>query len=99
MKPIELEITLPEQLQTHVSAWLAANSKEPHEVRYGALPLGMVQRWIERAQQSEKQRNDLRAMVDSARQALRSYQFGNSSSELAEEIADAADKLLAEVPA
>ena len=47
---------LPVHLQAHVDNWLASNQQTPDIVRYGRFPLGMVQRWIERAEHAEAKR-------------------------------------------
>lgn len=44
---------LPEHLSKHVGEWLLVNEKNPEDVRWGRFPLGMVQRWIERAEKGE----------------------------------------------
>lgn len=38
----------------HVQEWLTANQKEPADVRWSLYPIGMMQRWIERAIEAEK---------------------------------------------
>lgn len=42
-----------ESLKERVAEWLVANNKKAGEVLYGYFPLGMVARWIERAEQAE----------------------------------------------
>jgi hypothetical protein len=44
---------MPSELQQHVNDWLRANEKQEQQVIHGTFPLGMVQRWIERAQEAE----------------------------------------------
>ena len=44
---------VPAHLARAIEEWLAANEKQPDEVRWGSFPLGMVQRWIERAEIAE----------------------------------------------
>lgn len=46
---------LPEDLQKRVDQWLTSNQQYSWEVRYGKFPLGMVQRWIERAEKAESE--------------------------------------------
>jgi hypothetical protein len=53
---------LPEDLRRRTFDWLAANQiTEPHKYRWGLFPLGMVGRWIERAEQAEAERSKLAA--------------------------------------
>ena len=51
------EAFLPAAMEVHVTDWLRSNEKAPNGVRWGRFPLGMVQRWIERAQQAEAELN------------------------------------------
>ncbi len=44
---------IPESLAQHVGQWLSSNEKECSQVLHGIFPLGMVQRWIERALEAE----------------------------------------------
>jgi hypothetical protein len=44
---------LPDQLDKHCDQWLSSNRQERGQVLHGLFPLGMVQRWIERAEQAE----------------------------------------------
>jgi len=53
MNEKECPCGVPPQLKTKIQEWLDANKKHPCEVRYGSFPLGMVQGWIERAQEAE----------------------------------------------
>lgn len=46
-------VVLPEKLDNYCSAWLTANQKLRTEVMHGIFPLGMVLRWIERAEEAE----------------------------------------------
>lgn len=46
---------LPTALQAYVDSWLVSNEKKPEQVRWGKFPLGMVQRWIERAIKAESE--------------------------------------------
>jgi hypothetical protein len=39
----------------HVEHWLTANEKVPADVKWSLYPIGMVQRWIERAESVESQ--------------------------------------------
>ncbi len=34
--------------------WLKSNAKQPEQVRWACFPLGVVQRWIERAEEAEE---------------------------------------------
>jgi len=45
--------TLPDRLDKLCDQWLTANQKERAQVLHGLFPFGMVQRWIERAEQAE----------------------------------------------
>lgn len=44
---------LPDQLDAHVDQWIASNHQQRGEVLHGLFPIGMVQRWIERATKAE----------------------------------------------
>ena len=44
---------MPTQLEQAVARWLRVNEKRPEQVFHGTFPLGMVQRWIERAEAAE----------------------------------------------
>lgn len=44
---------LPAAHRQHVERWLTSNSKRSDEVRWSLYPLGMVGRWIERAETAE----------------------------------------------
>ena len=46
--------TLPEDHRGKVERWLKANDKQSNQVRWSLYPIGMVGRWIERAEQAEK---------------------------------------------
>lgn len=68
---------LPDSLRQHIEDWLRGNAKKYHEVKFGQFPLGMVQRWIERAEQAERQldealrrEGELRALVDWIRENI-----------------------------
>ena len=45
---------MPDYLWEHVTVWLTANQVKASDVRHGVFPLGMVQRWIERALAAEE---------------------------------------------
>jgi predicted nucleic acid-binding Zn-ribbon protein len=48
-----LKAPLPTELLTAVEAWLSTNRLSPERVRHGLFPLGMVKRWVERAETAE----------------------------------------------
>jgi hypothetical protein len=50
---IEIVDELPPRLDGAVKNWLESNQREAVQVRHGVFPLGMVQRWIERAEAAE----------------------------------------------
>lgn len=56
----------PTHLAEHSSRWLKANEKQPDDVRWGRFPLGMVQRWIERAEQAEARLREVEEERDEA---------------------------------
>ena len=58
---------LPDYFIAHVVRWLVSNEKHPSEVRHGRFPLGMVRRWIERAEEAEAERNALREALEQIR--------------------------------
>lgn len=45
---------MPAELEKHIADWLRVNEKRPEQVIHGTFPLGMVQRWIERAEDAER---------------------------------------------
>lgn len=45
---------LPDEHNRHVQQWLESNEKTPADVRSSLYPLGMVGRWIERAEKAEQ---------------------------------------------
>src|SRR3990167_8253730 len=47
------ETELPERFKVLVRDWLQSNQLQPGDVRYGAFPLGMVERWCQRAEEAE----------------------------------------------
>lgn len=49
---------MSEEMMDHrVHEWLASNNLRAEEVRHGSFPLGMVQRFIERAESAEAELN------------------------------------------
>ena len=46
-------LALPRYFADRVQHWLAVNERRRWDVRHGLFPLGMVQRWIERAEAAE----------------------------------------------
>lgn len=44
---------LPDKHREWIAAWLRGNALEAGDVRWSPYPLGMVQRWVERAEDSE----------------------------------------------
>ena len=60
-RDIELLEDIPEHLRVRSQQWLQSNAKLWTEVRHGAFPLGMVQSWIERAEESEARIEDAEA--------------------------------------
>jgi len=55
---------MPPQLELAIADWLRANNKLPEQVIHGTFPLGMVQRWIERAEIAQRELSMLRASSD-----------------------------------
>jgi hypothetical protein len=53
-----------EMIEHRVREWLAANELRDEEVKHGSFPLGMVQRFIERAESAEAQCAALLARVE-----------------------------------
>lgn len=51
--------SLPSGHRGYVEDWLTANEQQPTQVRWSLYPLGMVGRWIERAQSAEQERAEL----------------------------------------
>lgn len=47
-------LELSEELKAHVDEWLDVNEKKPTDVYWSLFPIGMVGRWIERAQGVER---------------------------------------------
>ena len=62
-------LALPRYFADHVQHWLAVNEKRRWDVRHGLFPLGMVQRWIERAEAAEADRDSLREELALLRRA------------------------------
>ena len=58
---IEVLEDIPKHLRVRSQQWLQSNAKLWTEVRHGAFPLGMVQSWIERAEESEARIEDAEA--------------------------------------
>lgn len=48
---------LPDKLDQYVDQWLASNKQQRGQVMHGLFPIGMVQRWIERAEATEENRS------------------------------------------
>jgi hypothetical protein len=46
---------MPDSQLDHVHAWLKSNQKKPSDVRWSLYPIGMVGRWIERAEAAESE--------------------------------------------
>lgn len=44
---------LPESHNVHVQHWLRSNEKQSDQVRWSLYPIGMVGRWVERAEAAE----------------------------------------------
>jgi len=55
---------MPAHLAQRSSDWLSSNEKQPAEVRWGRFPLGMVQRWVERAEIAEARLQEAEAERD-----------------------------------
>jgi hypothetical protein len=58
---------MPAHLAQRSSDWLSSNEKQPAEVRWGRFPLGMVQRWVERAEIAEARLQEAEKVVEAAR--------------------------------
>lgn len=71
-----LEANLPPQFVTHVERWLASNEKQSWEVKWGLFPLGMVGRWIERAEEAEAELTRLREALERVYQTGRGPHVG-----------------------
>lgn len=66
------EVDIPEHLVSASAEWLVVNQKGPDDVRWGRFPLGMVQRWVERAAAAEAElarleREGLNDLTETAR--------------------------------
>ena len=68
---------VPGHLAAHVERWLVSNQKEPDEVRWGQFPLGMVQRWVERAEEAEAKL----ATLAEAKRVMEGLSFGYEPTE------------------
>lgn len=53
-----------------IESWLASNQKELGEVCWGKFPMGMVGRWIERAEQAEGLARSQAEQIAALREAL-----------------------------
>lgn len=52
--PEGVQVTpLTKDVQDYVDDWLSSNEKWPHQVYHAVFPIGMVMRWIERAEAAE----------------------------------------------
>lgn len=66
--------TLPEDQRDHVEHWLTANDLKRSGVLWSLYPIGMVGRWIERAEKSEQDHKSEREARERAEGALREIQ-------------------------
>jgi hypothetical protein len=94
-------LDIPEPLVERSAVWLASNKKRSDEVRWGVFPLGMVARWIERAEGAEglvlAQRDVVAAATDPF---LAIVEYHPDASEVGNaEMKRAADRLRAAVAA
>lgn len=56
----------PKPHQEYTQHWLSANEKKPNEVHWSLYPIGMVGRWIERAETAEANNRKLREALEYA---------------------------------
>jgi hypothetical protein len=92
---------VPAHLAERSAVWLVSNKKQPDEVRWGVFPLGMVERWIERAEGAEglavAQRDVVAAATDPSLVIL---EYHSNAGEVANaEMKRAADRFRAAVAA
>lgn len=74
---VEVVGELPPRLDGTVRYWLEANQREAVDVKHGVFPLGMVQRWVERAEAAEAEIERLRGLRDEAAQMPWSFNKGS----------------------